>query len=68
VHRRRVELKEAVVVQRVAGGDGARWTGVRRLALARREEKQRRGMSEGRGRKEGARRRGAPFIAARGSG
>jgi hypothetical protein len=49
VHRGGVELEEAAVEQRVAGGGGAQWTGVQRSASARREEKQRRGMSEGRG-------------------
>jgi hypothetical protein len=35
--------------QRVAGGGGTRWTGARWSASAWREEKQRQGMTEGRG-------------------
>jgi hypothetical protein len=46
VHRCGVELEEATVGQRVAGGGGARWIGVQQSASAWREEKQRRGMSE----------------------
>jgi hypothetical protein len=44
-----LELEEVAVWQRVVGGGGARWTGVRRSASAWHEEKQRRGMSEGKG-------------------
>jgi hypothetical protein len=44
-----LELEEVAVGQRVVGGGGARWTGVRRSVSARREEKQRRGVSEGKG-------------------
>jgi hypothetical protein len=45
VHRRGLELEEVTVVQRVGRGGGARWTKVWRSASARREEKQRRGVS-----------------------
>jgi hypothetical protein len=49
VHRRGVELEEAMIGQRVTGGGGARWTGVRRSVLARCEGKQGRGVIERRG-------------------
>jgi hypothetical protein len=52
----------------VAGGGGTQWTEVQRPASAQREEEQRRGMSGRGGLKGGARRRGAPFKAARGGG
>jgi hypothetical protein len=68
VHRHGVEIEEATVGQRVAKGGGARWTGVRQSASARREVKQRWGVSGSRGRKGGAHRRGAPLIAAQGGG
>jgi hypothetical protein len=68
VHQRRVELEEATVGKRVAGGGGAQWTEVQQLTLARHKEKQRHGVSERRGRKRGAHRRGVPLIAARGGG
>jgi hypothetical protein len=39
VHRHGVELEEATVGQRVAGGGSAQWAGVRWSVLARRDEK-----------------------------
>jgi hypothetical protein len=60
VHRRRMELEEVSVGQRVDRGAAVDIGTVRGEA-----EK---GVKEGRGRKEGASRRGAPLIAVRGGG